>query len=57
MIDPYYQEGAIRLSIAVRPQRGFLAMTERGAEVPSAYPIEVLGTRTVDDYSMRDYFD
>ncbi len=41
MIDPYYQEGAIRLSIAVRPQRGFLAM----------------GTRTVDDYSMRDYFD
>ncbi|MDJ0901122.1 MAG: DUF58 domain-containing protein [Xenococcus sp. MO_188.B8] len=28
-----------------RPQRGNLAMTERGAEVPSAYPIEVLGTR------------
>ncbi len=28
-----------------RPQRGNLAMTERGAEGTSAYPIEVLGTR------------
>ena len=32
--------------LAVRTQRGLLAMTERGAEVPSAYPIEVLGMLT-----------
>ena len=34
------------LKLDERPQRGFLAMTERGAEVPSAYPIEVLGMLT-----------